>query len=104
MKFLTFFPVALLSVTAAFAEPVISDVVNTASYLRSAHPNGGIAQGSVFSVFGFGLGPDTVVTPPRLPLTTSLAGVSVKVVIGTTTVDALPIVAYDEVVSAILPS
>ena len=88
----------------ASAQPSISGAANAASYLSSALPNGGIAQGSVFTIFGASLGPAKVATPSRLPLDATLAGVSVQVQAGSASVNAVPIVAFDKQISAILPS
>ena len=53
----------LLAGTAAFAQPVINaqGAVNAASYRTPGLPGSGIAQGSMFSLFGTGLGPDPYV-------------------------------------------
>ncbi len=40
-------------------QPVIDKgALNAASYLEAAAPNGGIAQGAMFVVFGEGIGPE----------------------------------------------
>src|SRR5208337_4151889 len=60
-------------------------VVNVANYMPPGLPSGGIAQGAQFSIFGSALGPAT--SPPlAFPLSTTLAGVSISVTQGTTTV------------------
>ncbi len=51
-------PMLLLS-AGAFAQPVITQnlVLNGASYVPLGLPNGNIAQGSIFSIFGQNLSP-----------------------------------------------
>ena len=90
----------------AAAQPVIDPggVVNAASYIRSGFPNSGIAQGSLFVVFGRGLGPLELRTFPGLPKPTSLAGTSIRVSTGGTNVDAFLYYTSSSQVAAILPS
>jgi hypothetical protein len=52
-------------------------LVNSANYLDSSLPNGGIAQGSIFIGFGSGLGPASLATPTPWPFPTELAGTSI---------------------------
>jgi len=52
------FAAAILGMaTAAWAQPVVTGVANVASFALSPLPQSGIAQGSMFTVFGSGLGP-----------------------------------------------
>ena len=62
------------SLTTAAAQPVIKagGVVNAASYQP------GIAPGSIFVVFGSGMGPASLVQASSLPLQTSLSGTSIS--------------------------
>lgn len=101
----TSFLFALLATSCAFAQPVINSgmVVNSASYLSQGLPGSGIAQGSIFTIKGSGLGPGTMVQS-GLPLPTSLAGTSVKVTVGTQSVDALILMTLSYQVNALLPS
>jgi uncharacterized protein (TIGR03437 family) len=96
---------ALLAASCAFAQPVINSgsVLNSASYLSQGLPGSGIAQGSIFTIKGNGLGPGTMVQS-GLPLPTSLAGTSVKVTVGTQSVDALILMTLSYQVNALLPS
>ena len=66
-------------------------------------PSGGIAQGAQFSIFGANLGP---ATSPALafPLSTTLAGVSISVTQGSTTVAAIPVFVSAGQINAIMPS
>ena len=81
----------LIGVGTVAAQPVIDadGVTNNASYLSSGLPNSGIAQGSIFAIFGGGLGPTSLQQATRFPLPTDLGGTSVKVTVGTTTVNAI---------------
>ena len=65
-----------------------------------------IAQGSVFTVFGDNLGPDSPVQANGFPLPTSggLAGTSVRVAVNGTSLDAPILYTSAKQVSAILPS
>ena len=78
-------------------------VVNVASYMPPGLPSGGIAHGAQFSIFGANLGP---ATSPALafPLPTTLAGVSISVTQGSTTVAAIPVFLSPGQINAIMPS
>ena len=68
-------------------------------------PGSAIALGSVFSIFGTGLGPDPPVTAPETPLLPSLNGVSVRVFNPAgDSVDALLLFAGESQINAIMPS
>lgn len=90
----------------AGAQPVINSggVVNAASYANPAMPNGGIAQGSMFVVFGRNIGPASLVQAGVPPLRTELGGTSIQVTVGATTVNAFMIYSVSTQVAAILPS
>ncbi|MGO9094656.1 MAG: hypothetical protein ACLQGV_05485 [Bryobacteraceae bacterium] len=78
-------------------------IVNSASYMAPGLPAGSIARGSIFSIFGTGLGPAS--SPPlAFPLSTTLGGVSVTVTQGANTVNAIPLYVGAGQVNAILPS
>src|SRR3990172_10846387 len=79
---------------------------NGASYALSGMPNAGIAQGSIFVIFGSNLGPASLVQVSSFPLPTfeGLAGTSVKVSVGGTTVDAIMLYTVATQVAAVLPS
>jgi len=97
---------AFLIASRAFAQPVISSgaVVNSAGYLYQGAPGAGIAQGSIFTIFGSGLGPTAPTTAPKLPLLTTLGGTSVAVTVGGQTVNALIEFTVNYQVNAVLPS
>ena len=98
--------ILLPAVFHANAQPAINPggVVNAASYIRSGFPNSGIAQGSMFVVFGRDLGPAELRTAAGPPMPTSLAGTSIRVSVTGTAVDALLYYTSSSQVAAILPS
>ena len=64
-----------------------------------------IAQGSIFSIFGTGLGPERGATATELPLLTSLADVSVRVFTpGGDSVNAFLLYAGASQINAVMPS
>jgi uncharacterized protein (TIGR03437 family) len=89
---------------AAMAQPQLNGATNTASFLHPALPNGGIAQGGMFTLFGINTGPTAVVTVSQFPLKLQLEGVSIAVEVDGTVVNAIPVVVSATQVSAILPS
>jgi uncharacterized protein (TIGR03437 family) len=103
----------LLLANSAFGQPVIGAIVNAASYgaapLDSKNNpigNNVIAQGSLFVVFGTGMGPSTAVFG-QIPLPTSLPdanGTSISISSAGQTVSAYLIYASAGQVAAILPS
>lgn len=86
--------------------PVVANagIVNAASYAPAGPPDGRIAQGSFFSIFGSDLGPDEFVKASSYPLPKSLGGVTIQIIQGTTTYDAYLIFASKGQLNAILPS
>ena len=86
--------------------PTISagGVVNTASYAAGGPPNGALAQGSFFSIYGSGVGPDPPVQATGYPLPTSLGGVTVQITQGSNTYSAYLVFVYKNQINAILPS
>jgi uncharacterized protein (TIGR03437 family) len=100
-------PVSLCAIAlaqAVEAAPQISAILNAASYARPGLPNSGIAPGSVFVVFGTGLGPAVLEQPGGFPLRTTLGGTSIRVTVDTTVVDAILVYTSATQVAAILPS
>lgn len=88
-----------LAVTGiAVAQPTVGGIVNGASFV----PGQAIAPGSLFSIFGTNLaaapaGADTI------PLSTSLGGVTVKFVSGSTTIDAPLLYLQSNQINAVVP-
>ena len=99
---LAFVPVTSL------AQPVIRNdgtgIVNAASYAGQGLPNSSIAQGSIFVIFGSGLGPAQGVQVSAFPLTTSFHGVSIGISQGGVTVAAIPLYVSASQINAIMPS
>ena len=97
----------LLPAVSGAAAPNISfsGVVNGAGFMPPPRPGSAIAQGSVFSIFGAGLGPDPGVMAPEPPLLASLAGVSVRVFNPAgDSADALLLYAGGSQINAVMPS
>jgi len=78
--------------------------VNVASFASPELPGGSLAQGGMFTVFGSGLGPATLAQAGGFPLPTTLAGTSISVTIGGTTVDCIMVFTSSAQAAAILPS
>jgi len=78
--------------------PVPGSVNNSASYGTT------IAQGSLFVVFGYSLGPAKLVQISSYPLPTVVAGTTVTVKSGSTTFNCPMVYTSDGQVAAILPS
>jgi uncharacterized protein (TIGR03437 family) len=79
-------------------------VVNAASLMPQGLPGGGIAQGSIFTIFGRNLGPATPAAAAGFPLSTTLSGVSIKVFQGAKSVDAIPLFVSTGQITAVMPS
>ncbi len=78
--------------------------MGAARYLPDWHPQGGIAQGSIFVIFGQDLGPAKLVVVNEFPVPTELAGTQVQVVAGGVTVDCPVIYTSAGQAAAIMPS
>ncbi|HTS49298.1 MAG TPA: hypothetical protein VMH05_15205 [Bryobacteraceae bacterium] len=89
----------VLAPVVLWAQPQIYSVGNSASYAQ-----GSIAQGSIFVVFGYGIGPAELQQANSYPLPSQLAGASVQVISGSTTLDCPMIYASFSQTAAILPS
>src|SRR4051812_44507652 len=79
-------------------------VVNAASYMAPGLPAGGIARGSVFTLFGRRLGPATAAQVSSFPLDTKLGGVAITITQGATVLNAIPIFVNAGQINAIMPS
>ena len=91
---------------AAAAQPVVSSggILNAASYSLSGLPNSGIAQGSMFLVFGSGLGPAALSQVSAFPLPDNLAGTSMKVTVNGVTQVVPMVYTLASQICGILPS
>ncbi len=96
---------AFISLPPLDAQPAVADkgVVNSASYSPVGLPNSGIAQGSIFTIFGTGMGGDPLY-PSGFPLGAALGGTSVEITSGSATAGAILVYTSATQISAILPS
>ncbi len=106
-RFLSALAVCTLSSAAAFAQAPaigIDGVLPAATYARTGFPNGGIAQGSFFTIFGTNLGPATGTYAAAGAFPTSVAGTSVSFnVNGTITAGLIYYTSADQI-NGVLPS
>ncbi len=86
--------------------PMITSVQNPASNMPAALPNGGIAQGAIFVVYGSNLGPSAIIQPAGLPLpsTAGLGGTVITVIVNGTTLTAPMVYSLNSQVAGVLPS
>ncbi|HET8546672.1 MAG TPA: hypothetical protein VFL57_01635 [Bryobacteraceae bacterium] len=106
MKYLLVLSAAIGLVAAhANAQPRVNAVLNAASYGLPGMPNEGVAQGSIATAFGTGLGTTGLKQVSALPLTTTWEGISVRITGGGQSVNAWPIQQYNGTqVSFVVPS
>ena len=90
--------------TAAAQTPSIRAVVNAAGGIVQALPNGGIAQGAIFTVTGSNLGPTTLFVDQNPFTSNRLQGTSVNVTVKGTTVGMLMYYTSAAQVAGLLPS
>ena len=91
MRALYQLPVAVfITSCAVFAQaPAPAAVFNPASNIPAGLPNSGIAQGSIFVVYGKNLGPVALTQAQSLPLpTTGVGTTTVQIAVGGVTVPA----------------
>src|ERR1035438_7176633 len=84
--------------------PAITGVVNAASNLAPGLSASGIAQGSIFTIYGSNLGPTSCGAVLAFPLQTSMCGVTVTVTVNSTSTAPIPLFVYATQINAILPS
>ena len=89
---------------ALLPPPTINSVANAASNIVPGLPNSGIAQGAIFLIFGYGLGPANLAIAPAAFQATNLSGTSVAVTVSGVKVDAPMYYTSAGQVSALLPS
>jgi len=87
----------------ASAQPVVSGVLNNYSYVPAALPHHGIAQGSIFVIFGTGLA-NSSTGLQSVPLRATLEGVSAAVTVGGVTRAVILYYVTPTQVAGILPS
>src|ERR1041385_2160658 len=91
----------LLTLPAA-AQPVLLAAANNASYAGQGLLNSGIAQGSLFALFGRNLAPSgTNAIVDSFPIQTKMANVSLKITSGGSSFDALMIYVTEGQIGAI---
>lgn len=98
----------------AVSQPSVSSISNAASYAAAPVDGNGnaigsnnVAQGSIFVLFGSGMGPGNLVQASGTPLPTTLpasGGTSISISSGGQNVAAFLIYTFDQQVAAILPS
>ncbi len=106
--FVTVFTGCLLSTSGLLAlAPGVTSIQNPASNIVPGLPNYGIAQGSIFVLYGSQLGPATIAIAQSLPYQTTLpglAGTSVKITAGGLVTNAPIIYTLNTQVAAVMPS
>lgn len=90
-------------VQTAGPQPVVSAVENNYSFILPGLPNYGIAQGSIFVIFGANLAPVSSGLQ-GLPLQTTLDGISVQIAVGGATTQALLYYVAPNQIGGVLPS
>ena len=89
---------------SAAPEIPLDGIVSAASFVNCVMPAGGIAQGSIFTIFGSDIGPDPAVAVSSFPLGTELGGVEIRVFTATTEYRAIPLFVGRGQINAIMPS
>lgn len=104
-RFARLLAVSIFPVLAAVAQPDVTiQALNSAVVRGPSTLGSGIAQGSIFTIYGSGLGPSTLIGASTFPLPAQLGGSSVKVTVNGTQVDAIILAAAGSQINAILPS
>jgi uncharacterized protein (TIGR03437 family) len=93
-----------VGIPQVMAQPNVASVENAASNIDPRMPNSGIAQGSIFVIYGKGMGPAAAVVSPMPFQSTTLSNTSVSVAVGGTTVSAPLYYTSASQVAALLPS
>jgi uncharacterized protein (TIGR03437 family) len=103
VKSVFFLSLLALSSVASFAAPTINSVLNNYSYTLPSSPNYGIAQGSIFVIFGAQLSNATT-SLQSVPLGTTLQAVTVTATVGGVTKQAFLYYVTPTQIAGILPS
>ena len=98
--------ICLVAAPAAAQAPFINGhgIRNAAGDYPPGLPDGAIAQGSLFTIYGTNLGPTTGVQVSAFPLQITFSGVSVTATQGSTTVNIIPVFVLSSQINAIMPS
>lgn len=102
MLSLTLF-VSVAAAQTPSAQPIVNAVENNFSYIMPGFPNYGIAQGSIFVIFGTNLA-TTSSGLQSVPLQTTLDGVSVQISVGGAATQALLYYVMPNQIAGVLPS
>jgi uncharacterized protein (TIGR03437 family) len=81
-----------------------AQAVNAANYRVPGMSGAGVAQGSIFILYGTFLGPGSLVQAGSLPLPTTLGDTSITVTVGDVTLNCYMIYSSANQVAAVLPS
>ena len=103
MRALFFFILVVELGAALSAQPRIERVANNYSFLSSKSPSYGIAQGSIFSIFGTNLA-NSATGLQNAPLPTTLAGVSATVTVNGSSTNVIWYYVTPNQLGGILPS
>ena len=93
----------MFTASSVAQQPVITGLLNNYSFVQPGLPNYGIAQGSIFDIFGTNLA-DGYTPLQSVPLTTTLLGVSANVMVNGVTVPLILYYVQPGQAAAILPS
>ncbi len=95
-----------LFAVVGFAQPTIypRGILNAASSAPNGLPNGSIAQGSLFTIYGANLGPTQPGQASAFPLSTTFNGVSITIGQGATAEKVIPYYVSAGQLNAIMPS
>ena len=95
---------ALASALWAQARIPPHSVVNAAGFAPPGLEGGALARGSIFTIFGQRIGPDSPAAATAFPLADNLNGVEIAITQGETSVQAIPLFVASGQINAILPS
>jgi uncharacterized protein (TIGR03437 family) len=107
MRSTLYYSLALFALAAAplQAQPVVAALQNNYSYALPGTPSYGIAQGSIFVIYGSNMAPAQLMSQGFNPaLNRNLGGVSIKVTVAGVTTEAIPYYVSAAQIAAILPS
>ena len=104
LLFATMFTLSAAALAQAQPRITTGGVVNSASYAAAALPSGAIAQGSLFVVFGSGLGPAALQQITAFPLSNTFGGTSMTVTVNGTSTKPLIVYTSAGQLAAIMPS
>lgn len=100
------FILGIFGASVASAQPFIfyRGIFNAGSFAPADLPNGAIARGSIFAIFGRDIGPATGVQVSEFPLATTFQDVEIKVCQDSECVNAIPLFVSAGQINAIMPS